>query len=259
MKRTIKKVAVLGSGVMGSRIACHFAGIGLQVLLLDIVAPQPPEGGAKAPDRNKIVNDALTAAIKSNPSPVYTKDVIKKITTGNFEDNMKDIAGCDWVIEVVVERLDIKQKVFEQVEKYRKPGTLITSNTSGIPIHMMAEGRSDDFKKHFCGTHFFNPPRYLRLLEIIPTPHTDPEVVDFLMNYGDLYLGKTTVLCKDTPAFIANRVGVFGMMAIMNVKEKLKLSVDEIDALTGPIIGRPKSATFHTGDVVGLDTLVKVA
>jgi len=172
---------------------------------------------------------------------------------------MKDIAGCDWVIEVVVERLDIKQLVFTDVEKYRKPGTLITSNTSGIPIHMMTEGRSDDFKKHFCGTHFFNPPRYLRLLEIIPTPHTDPEVVDFLMHYGDLTLGKTTVLCKDTPAFIANRVGVFGMMAIMNAMEKLQLNVDEIDALTGPVIGRPKSATFRTGDVVGIDTLVKVA
>lgn len=257
-KRIIKKVAVLGSGVMGSRIACHFAGIGVQVLLLDIV-PKDLPADAKPAERNKIVNDALTAAVKSNPSPVYHKDVIKKITTGNFEDNMKDIVGCDWIIEVVVERLDIKQKVFEQVEKYRKPGTLITSNTSGIPIHMMTEGRSDDFKKHFCGSHFFNPPRYLRLLEVIPTPYTDPEIVDFLMNYGDLYLGKTTVLCKDTPAFIANRIGVFGMMAIMNVKEKLKLSIDEIDALTGPIIGRPKSATFRTGDVVGLDTLVKVA
>jgi 3-hydroxyacyl-CoA dehydrogenase len=259
MKRTIKKVAVLGSGVMGSRIACHFAGVGLQVLLLDI-APAAPEGGTLKPsEKNKIVNDALAAAIKSNPSPVYTKDVIKKITTGNFEDNMKDIASCDWIIEVVVERLDIKQKVFEQVEQFRKHGTLITSNTSGIPIHMMTEGRSDDFKKHFCGTHFFNPPRYLRLLEIIPTKHTDPEIVDLLMNYGDLILGKTTVLCKDTPAFIANRIGVFGMMAIMNTMEKMKLSVDEIDALTGPIIGRPKSATFRTGDVVGLDTLVKVA
>ncbi|HNU13880.1 MAG TPA: 3-hydroxyacyl-CoA dehydrogenase/enoyl-CoA hydratase family protein [Chitinophagaceae bacterium] len=257
-KRIIKKVAVLGSGVMGSRIACYFAGIGVQVLLLDIV-PKDLPADAKPAERNKIVNDALTAAVKSNPSPVYHKDVIKKITTGNFEDNMKDITGCDWIIEVVVERLDIKQKVFEQVEKYRRPGTLITSNTSGIPIHMMAEGRSDDFKKHFCGSHFFNPPRYLRLLEVIPTPYTDPEIVDFLMNYGDLYLGKTTVLCKDTPAFIANRIGVFGMMAIMNVKEKLKLSIDEIDALTGPIIGRPKSATFRTGDVVGLDTLVKVA
>ncbi|MFZ1785147.1 MAG: 3-hydroxyacyl-CoA dehydrogenase/enoyl-CoA hydratase family protein, partial [Ferruginibacter sp.] len=257
-KRIIKKVAVLGSGVMGSRIACHFAGVGLNVLLLDILPKDLPED-ARPAARNKIVNDALTAAIKSNPSPVYTKDVVKRITTGNFTDNMKDIADCDWVIEVVVERLDIKQLVFTDVEKYRKPGTLITSNTSGIPIHMMTEGRSDDFKKHFCGTHFFNPPRYLRLLEIIPTPHTDPEIVDFLMHYGDVTLGKTTVLCKDTPAFIANRVGVFGMMAIMNAMAKLDLTVDEIDALTGPVVGRPKSATFRTADVVGIDTLVKVA
>ena len=259
INRTIKTVAVLGSGVMGSRIACHFAGVGLQVLLLDIQAPPSPEGELKPSDKNKIVNDALAAAIKSNPSPVYTKDVVKKITTGNFTDNMKDIAKCDWVIEVVVERLDIKQSIFTEVEKYRKPGTLITSNTSGIPIHLMTEGRSDDFKKHFCGTHFFNPPRYLRLLEIIPTPHTDQAVIDFLLHYGDLVLGKTTVLCKDTPAFIANRIGVFGMMAIMNTMEQLQLSIDEIDALTGPIIGRPKSATFRTADVVGIDTLVKVA
>ncbi|MEP6711392.1 MAG: 3-hydroxyacyl-CoA dehydrogenase NAD-binding domain-containing protein [Ferruginibacter sp.] len=258
MKRTIKKVAVLGSGVMGSRIAAHFAGIGLQVLLLDI-APKDLPADAKLAERNKIVNDALAAAAKSNPSPLYTKDVLKRITTGNFTDNMKDIATADWIIEVVVERLDIKQSVFTEVEKYRMPGTLITSNTSGIPIHMMAEGRSEDFKKHFCGTHFFNPPRYLRLLEIIPTPFTDPEVVDFLMHYGDLYLGKTTVLAKDTPAFIANRIGVFGMMAIMNTMEKLGLSIDDIDALTGPVIGRPKSATFRTADVVGIDTLVKVA
>ena len=257
-KRIIKKVAVLGSGVMGSRIACHFAGVGLQVLLLDI-QPKDLPADAKPSDRNKIVNDALAAAIKSNPSPVYTADVAKRIKTGNFTDNMKDIADCDWVIEVVVERLDIKQSVFSEVEKYRKPGTLITSNTSGIPIHLMTEGRSDDFKKHFCGTHFFNPPRYLRLLEVIPTPHTDPAVVDFLMHYGDLTLGKTTVLCKDTPAFIANRIGVYGMMAIMNTMEQLKLTVDEIDALTGPVIGRPKSATFRTADVVGIDTLVKVA
>ena len=258
MKRIIKKVAVLGSGVMGSRIACHFAGVGLQVLLLDI-QPKDLPADAKISDKNKIVNDALAAAIKSNPSPVYTKDVVKKITTGNFTDNMKNIAQYDWVIEVVVERLDIKQSIFTEVEKYRKPGTLITSNTSGIPIHMMTEGRSEDFKKHFCGTHFFNPPRYLRLLEIIPTPFTDAAVVDFLMDYGSLQLGKTTVLCKDTPAFIANRIGVFGMMAIMNTMDKLQLSVDEIDALTGPIIGRPKSATFRTADVVGIDTLVKVA
>lgn len=258
MKRSIKKVAVLGSGVMGSRIACHFAGIGVSVLLLDMV-PKGAEESTKTAERNKLVNDALTAAIKSNPSPVFTKDVIKKISTGNFTDNMKDIAQCDWVIEVVVERLDIKQLVYTEVEKYRKPGTLISSNTSGIPIHLMAEGRSDDFKKHFCGTHFFNPPRYLRLLEIIPTPDTDPEIVDFLMNYGDLFLGKTTVLCKDTPAFIANRIGVFSIMSIFHIMEKLGLSIDEVDALTGPIIGRPKSATFRTADVVGIDTLVKVA
>ncbi len=259
-KRTIKKVAVLGSGVMGSRIACHFAGVGVQVLLLDIAASLPTEGGTqKSSEKNKIVNDALAAAIKSNPSPVYTKDVVKRITSGNFEDNMKDISGCDWIIEVVVERLDIKQKVFEQVEKFRKAGTLITSNTSGIPIHMMAQGRSEDFKKHFCGTHFFNPPRYLRLLEIIPTPYTDPAIIDFLMSYGDLILGKTTVLCKDTPAFIANRIGVYGIMALFALVDKMGLTIDEVDALTGPVIGRPKSATFRTADVVGIDTLVKVA
>ena len=266
MKRIIKKVAVLGSGVMGSRIACHFAGIGIPVLLLDI-APNELTDAEKAkgltPDhpavKNRIVNNALAAAIKSNPSPVYTKDVVKKIKTGNFTDNMKDIAGCDWIIEVVVERLDIKQSVFAEVEKFRRPGTLITSNTSGIPIHLMAEGRSEDFKKHFCGTHFFNPPRYLRLLEIIPTPYTDQGVIDFLMEYGDLYLGKTTVLCKDTPAFIANRVGVYSIASIFKLVEKLGLSIDEVEALTGPVFGRPKSATFRTADVVGIDTLVKVA
>ena len=265
-KRIIRKVAVLGSGVMGSRIACHFAGAGLSVLLLDIV-PQEISDSDKSkgvsPDsilfKNKIVNEALAAAVKSNPSPLYTTDVLKRIRTGNFTDNMKDIADCDWIIEVVVERLDIKNIILNEVEKYRKPATLITSNTSGIPINLMAEGRSDDFKKHFCGTHFFNPPRYLRLLEIIPTPFTDPEVVEFLMHFGDLHLGKTTVLAKDTPAFIANRIGVFGMMAIMNSMEKLGLTIDEIDALTGPVIGRPKSATFRTADVVGIDTLVKVA
>jgi 3-hydroxyacyl-CoA dehydrogenase len=258
MKRTIKKIAVLGSGVMGSRIACHFAGVGVQVLLLDMVPKEAAES-AKPAERNKLVNDALTAAIKSNPSPVYDKDAIKKISTGNFDDNMKDIAGCDWIIEVVVERLDIKKLIYEKVEQFRKPGVLITSNTSGIPIHLMAEGRSDDFKKHFCGTHFFNPPRYLRLLEIIPTPYTDPEVVSFLMHYGDLILGKTTVLCKDTPAFIANRIGVYGIMAIFGLVDKLGLTIDEVEALTGPLIGRPKSATFRTADVVGIDTLVKVA
>ena len=256
--RIIKKVAVLGSGVMGSRIACHFAGIGIPVLLLDIV-PKDATASNDPLARNKIVNDSLNNAVKSNPSPLYYKDALKKITTGNFDDNMKDIAGCDWVIEVVVERSDIKKSVYEKVEQFRKPGTLITSNTSGIPIHLLNEGRSEDFKKHFCGTHFFNPPRYLRLLEIIPTPETDPSVIDFLMHYGDLYLGKTTVLCKDTPAFIANRTGVYGIMSIFGLLDKLKMNIDEVEALTGPIIGRPKSATFRTADVVGIDTLVKVA
>jgi len=256
--RRIKKVAILGSGVMGSRIACHFAGIGVQVLLLDIVPKEASESKDKKL-RNKIVNDSLQAAIKSNPSPIFHKEVVKKITTGNFDDDMKDIAAYDWIIEVVVERLDIKKSVYGRVEQFRKPGTLITSNTSGIPIHMLSEGRSDDFKKNFCGTHFFNPPRYLRLLEIIPTPDTDKSVVDFLMHYGDLYLGKTTVLCKDTPAFIANRIGVYGIMSLFKLVDKLNLSIDEVDALTGPIIGRPKSATFRTADVVGIDTLVKVA
>ncbi len=256
MNRSIKKIAVLGSGVMGSRIACHFAGIGVQTLLLDI---QPKVEEGKKHDPNAIVNAALATAIKSNPSPVFTKNVVKKIATGNFDDNMKDIATCDWIIEVVIERLDIKKQVYEKVEQFRKPGTLITSNTSGIPIHMLSEGRSEDFKKHFCGTHFFNPPRYLRLLEIIPTPSTDPAIVDFLMDYGDKYLGKATVLCKDTPAFIANRVGVFSIMAILKIKDQLGLTIDEVESLTGPIIGRPKSATFRTADVVGIDTLVKVA
>jgi 3-hydroxyacyl-CoA dehydrogenase len=257
-KRIIKKVAVLGSGVMGSRIACHFAGIGVQVLLLDIVPNEAKESGNKTL-RNKIVNDSLQAAIKSNPSPVYTIDVVKKITTGNFDDDLKDISNCDWIIEVVVERLDVKRSLYEKVEQFRKAGTLITSNTSGIPIHLLSQSRSEDFKKHFCGTHFFNPPRYLRLLEIIPTPDTDPLVVDFLTYYGDLFLGKTTVLAKDTPAFIANRIGVFGIMSIFQLVEKLGLTIDEVDALTGSMIGRPKSATFRTADVVGIDTLVKVA
>jgi 3-hydroxyacyl-CoA dehydrogenase len=243
---------------MGSRIACHFAGIGVNVLLLDMVPKEAIES-TKPQERNKLVNDALQAALKSNPSPVYTKATAKKITTGNFDDNLPEIAGVDWIIEVVVERLDIKQMMYEKIEKYRKPGTLVTSNTSGIPIHLMAEGRSEDFKKHFCGSHFFNPPRYLRLLEIIPTPYTSPEVVDFLMEYGDVFLGKTTVHCKDTPAFIANRIGVFSIMLIFNSMEKLGLTIDEIEALTGPIIGRPKSATFRTADIVGIDTLVKVA
>jgi len=266
MKRRIKKVAVLGSGVMGSRIACHFANIGVEVLLLDIVPrdllPAEEKKGLTLQStivRNRIVDGHLKNVVQSNPSPIFSKSVLNKIKTGNFEDDMKDIASADWVIEVVVERLDIKKQIFEQVEQFRKPETLITSNTSGIPIHLMAEGRSDDFRKHFCGTHFFNPPRYLRLLEIIPTAETDSDVVSFLMHYGDKFLGKTTVLCKDTPAFIGNRIGVYGMLALTHLVEKFELTVEEVDRYTGPILGRPKSATFRTADVVGLDTLVNVA
>lgn len=266
MNRSIRKVAVLGSGVMGSAIACHFANVGCEVMLLDIapkeLSDEEKKKGLQLDNKavkNRIVNGSLERSVKSNPAPLMKKEFASRITTGNFDDDMPKIKDVDWIIEVVVENLDIKKKVFEQVEKHRTPGTLITSNTSGIPIHLMADGRSDDFKKHFCGTHFFNPPRYLKLFEVIPTPHTSKEVIDFVMHYGDLYLGKTTVLCKDTPAFIGNRVGVWGLLKVIDSMRKYDLNVDEIDKLTGPVIGRPKSATFRTSDLVGLDTLVKVA
>lgn len=266
MNRKINKVAVLGSGVMGSRIACHFANIGVEVILLDIVPRELNEkeekSGLTLDDkkvRNRIVNEALQSAIKSNPSPLYRKSFASRIETGNMDDDMSRIADCDWIIEVVIERLDIKKQVFENVEKHRKEGTLITTNTSGIPIKMMLEDRSDDFKKHFCGTHFFNPPRYLELLEIIPTPKTDQGVIDFFMDYGRRFLGKKTVLCKDTPAFIANRVGVYSIMSLFHAVKEMGLNIEEVDKLTGPVLGRPKSATFRTCDVVGLDTLVHVA
>ena len=258
MKRSIKKVAVLGSGVMGSAIACHMANVGLEVLLLDIV-PDEAKESKDLRARNKLVNDALNKSLKSKPSPIYNKSFAKRISTGNMTDNMKDIANCDWIIEVVIERLDIKKIVFDQVEKYRKKGTLVTTNTSGIPISSMLEDRSDDFKKHFFGTHFFNPPRYLKLLEIIPSPESDQQNIDFMMEFGADVLGKTMVLCKDTPAFIANRVGVYAIQDLFYTVEELGLSVGEVDKLTGPIMGRPKSATFRTCDVVGLDTLVHVS
>ncbi len=266
MKRFIRKVAVLGSGVMGSRIACHYANIGCEVILLDIPPKELDDAekkkGASLEDkavRNRIVNSSLQFALKSNPSPIYRKSFAQRIQTGNFDDDLHKIKDCDWVIEVIIERLDIKQQLFERVEKYRTEGTLISSNTSGIPIHMMLDGRSEDFQKHFCGTHFFNPPRYLQLLEIIPTPKTDPQVVEFLMDYGAKILGKKTVLCKDTPAFIANRVGVYSIMALFHAVKEMGFTVSEVDKLSGPILGRPKSATFRTCDVVGLDTLVHVA
>jgi 3-hydroxyacyl-CoA dehydrogenase len=257
---------VIGSGIMGSGIACHFANIGVEVLLLDIVPRELTEKEEKQGKtlkdpsvRNRIVNDALQTSLKSNPSPIYHKDFAKRIETGNLEDDISKIKDADWIIEVVVERLDIKQQVFENLEKHRTPETLISSNTSGIPIKFMTEGRSDDFKKHFCGTHFFNPPRYLKLLEIIPGPDTSKEVLEFLNEYGEKFLGKTTVVAKDTPAFIGNRVGIFSIMSLFHMVKDMDMTIEEVDKLTGPVIGRPKSATFRTVDVVGLDTLVHVA
>lgn len=265
-KRRINKVAVIGSGIMGSGIACHFANIGVEVLLLDII-PFEINEKEKAKGltlenkvvRNRIVNDSLSSSIKSRPAPLYHKKFSSRITTGNLEDDIHKVKEVDWIIEVVVERLDIKQQVFENIEKHRTPGTLITSNTSGIPIKFMNEGRSDDFQKHFCGTHFFNPPRYLNLFEIIPGPSTSQEVLDFLNDYGEQFLGKTSVIAKDTPAFIGNRIGIYGIQSLFHLVNDLGLTVEEVDKLTGPVIGRPKSATFRTVDVVGLDTLVHVA
>ncbi len=265
-KRTIKKVAVIGSGIMGSGIACHFANIGVEVLLLDIVPRElnkleETKGlTLESPIvRNRIVNDSLKASLKSKPSPIYNQKFASRITTGNLDDDLHKVKDVDWIIEVVIERLDIKKQVFDNIEKYRKKGTLITSNTSGIPIKFMNEGRSDDFKKHFAVTHFFNPPRYLKLFEVIPGPDCDQEVTDFLMMYGEKFLGKTSVLAKDTPAFIGNRIGIFGIMSLFHAVKEMGLTVEEVDKLTGPVIGRPKSATFRTVDVVGLDTLVHVA
>jgi len=266
MTRRIKKIAIIGSGIMGSGIACHFANIGVEVLLLDIV-PRELTDKEKAKGltledkvvRNRLVNDALTTSLKSKPSPIYHQKFANRITTGNLEDDIAKIANVDWIMEVVVERLDIKKIVFEKLEKYRTPGTIISSNTSGIPIQFMNEGRSEDFKKHFAVTHFFNPPRYLKLFEVVPGPDCKQEVTDFLMMYGEQFLGKTSVLAKDTPAFIGNRIGIFGIQSLFHQVKELGLTVEEIDKLTGPVIGRPKSATFRTVDVVGLDTLVHVA
>lgn len=265
-KRRIKKIAIIGSGIMGSGIACHFANIGVDVLLLDIIPRELNDkekaNGLTLEDkvvRNRLVNNALSASLKSKPSPIYHQKFANRITTGNLEDDIAKVADVDWIMEVVVERLDIKQQVFEKLEKYRTAGTLITSNTSGIPIKFMSEGRSEDFQKHFCGTHFFNPARYLKLFEIIPGPKTDDSVLDFLNGYGEQFLGKTSVVAKDTPAFIGNRIGIFSIMSLFHTVKSMGLTIEEVDKLTGPVIGRPKSATFRTVDVVGLDTLVHVA
>lgn len=258
MKYPIHKVAILGSGIMGSRIACLFAGIGIPVVLLDRATPET-RGSDPKTKRNALVNEALKKVLSSSPSPIYKKDAAQIIQTGNFEDDMHQIAQCDWIIEAIVERPDAKAVLYESVEKYRRPGSIISTNTSGIPIHLLVKGRSEDFQKHFCGTHFFNPPRYLQLLEIIPTKYTAPTLVAELMHFGDLHLGKTTILCKDTPGFVANRIGTHAFLATLHAMEKAGLTVDEVDALTGQLIGRSKSATFRTADIVGLDTLAFVA
>ncbi|WP_392420244.1 3-hydroxyacyl-CoA dehydrogenase/enoyl-CoA hydratase family protein [Capnocytophaga canis] len=264
--RRIKKIAVIGSGVMGSSIACHFANIGVKVLLLDIVPTQlnhiEQKKGFSLSDkvvRNRITSENLEKILKSNPSPIYHPQFAKRIEIGNLADDLPKIADVDWIIEAVTENLEIKKSVFEKLEQYRKQGTLITSNTSGLPVHFLSEGRSEDFRKHFAITHFFNPPRYLQLLEIIPSADCQSDVVDFLFFYSDKFLGKTPVLAKNTPAFIGNRIGIFVMMHTLHQIKWLNLKISEIDALTGTIIGRPKSATFRTADVVGLDTLVHVA
>ena len=260
MKYRLKKVVVLGSGVMGSGIACHLANIGMEVLMLDIV-PSTLEGAQRNDTklRNSIVNDALQNAVKSKPASLYKKSFISRISTGNFEDDFEKIKEADWIIEVVVERLDIKQQILQKVDSIRKVNSLVSSNTSSIPIHLLVEKCSDDFKAHFCGTHFFNPPRYLRLLEVIPTPNTLMDVTNFFMEFCKVGLGKQTVLCKDTPAFIGNRIGVMSGSEMTILTEKYNFRVEEVDALTGTLIGRPNTATFRLQDLVGLDTSDKVS
>lgn len=253
MNYRIKNATVIGSGVMGSGIACHLANIGLNVLLLDILPRDDKEK-----NRNAVADLALKTAMKSKPAPLYDNAFAHRVRTGNITDHLEQVSDSDWIIEVIVERADIKIGLYEQVEKHRRPGTLITSNTSGIPIGVLAEGRSEDFRKHFCGTHFFNPARYMALLEIIPHTGTDQSVVDFFMHYGDIWLGKKTVLCKDTPAFIANRIGFFSGNKITELTQKYDLSIVEVDKLTGAAIDWPSTGSYRLLDLVGLDTSVKV-
>ncbi len=255
----IQKVAVLGSGVMGTGIACHLANVGLDVLLLDIVPFDLSDADKKNPaKRNSIVNGSMKKALKSKPAALYTKGFASRITTGNFDDHFDKVADADWIIEVIVERVDIKQQMFERIENIRKAGSLVTSNTSSIPIGLLCEGRSDDFKSHFCGTHFFNPARYMPLLEIIPHAGTAQSVTDFFMHWADTVLGKTTVLCKDTPAFIGNRIGVMSGIKMVQLTVKHDMRLEEVDAITGPLIGRPNTATYRLQDLVGIDTSDKV-
>ncbi|HSE99141.1 MAG TPA: 3-hydroxyacyl-CoA dehydrogenase NAD-binding domain-containing protein, partial [Blastocatellia bacterium] len=266
MAYKVEKVAVLGAGTMGAQIAAHLANAGVEVLLLDMV---PTELSKQEQDRgltldspavrNRIANAGLEAAKKIKPAAFYSPALSRLISTGNFEDDLSKVAGVDWIIEAVVEKLDIKRDLFSKVEQHRKPGTIVSSNTSGISIGAMAEGMGDDFRKHFLGTHFFNPPRYLKLLEVIPTDETRDEVIEFISDFCDRRLGKGIVYCKDTPNFIANRIASFGMLNTIRVMVDGNYSVEEVDAITGPLIGRPKSASFRTSDIVGLDTSLYVA
>lgn len=266
MQRNIRKAAVLGAGVMGAGIAAHLANVGIPTYLLDIVPRELTEEeqrkGLTLNDRsvrNRLAEAGKQRLLKEKPAPLYDKADIALITTGNLEDDLDKLGEVDWIIEVVVENLEVKRQVLATVEQYRKPGTIVSSNTSGVSINEMCEGRSEEFRQHFLGTHFFNPPRYLKLLEIIPGRDTKPEIVQFMMHFGEFALGKGTVLCKDTPNFIANRIGTYGLQVSIQEMVRLGLGVDEVDALTGPVLGRPKSATFRTLDVVGLDTYVYVA
>ena len=259
MTHRIKKAAVLGSGVMGSGIACHLANAGLEVIMLDIVPFDLDEKQKSIKAfRNRIADTSLANALKSKPAPLYDSEFASRITTGNFDDDFDKISSCDWIIEVVIEKLEIKRQIFEKVDHLRKPASLVTSNTSGIPISQLAEGRSDDFKKNFCGTHFFNPARYMALFEVIPHAGTDTDVINFWMNYAEVHLGKKAVLCKDTPAFIANRIGFYSGNKVGELTEKYGLTIEEVDKITGEPIGWPNTGSYRLLDLVGLDTSVKV-
>ncbi len=257
MKRRIEKAVVLGAGTMGSRIAAHFANAGLPCILLDIVPPNLPPG-APAGERNKIVRAGLEAAKKSKPAAFFTAALADKVAIGNFEDDLARCAEADWIIEVVAENLEIKRKLLARVAQFRKPGAIVTTNTSGLPVHLIAEGMSEEFQQHWAGTHFFNPPRYLKLVEVIPGPKTSSAVIEALSEFCDRRLGKGVVVAKDTPNFIANRIGTFSMLNALRLMAALGMTVEEVDACTGPAVGWPKSATFRTADIVGLDVLVHV-
>src|SRR5512147_514975 len=250
MNRRIEKVAVLGAGTMGARIAAHLANAGVASFLLDIV---PPDADGEA--RNKVAHAGLESARKSKPAAFYEPSLARLVTIGNFDDHLKFVGEADWVIEAVVEDLDIKRALLKKVEAARRPGTIVTTNTSGLPVHKIAEGFSDDFRRYWFGTHFFNPPRYMRLLEIIPTPESDPAAVEAISHFCDVRLGKGIVVSKDTANFIANRIGTFSALNVIRLMQEMDLSIEEIDSLTGSAVGWPKSATFRTGDLVGLDIL----